>query len=590
MRNKKRGFTLIELLVTIAIMAFVIIITFTIIKNAIDSAKTKSNNVTISTITKSALAYTEEFKTQDKYWFIDSNNTNIEYACTTVGMLINKGILKDSVIGAKLEDKIVDKDTSVLVKRDKTTKVYTDEILFNQEVCGEDTTIEVRFDLFGNKGNNDWYIEDVGVNINVTNASQVDRDYTTYTIVSLNEGSKNATINSKSGDELNGNWSVRVGNEGKDLDFCINLKNLKDKYQKFCLSDSDKKYSMDKTKPTIPDLNLNKDTNNYKIVSNGSIDNITSQDKLKYYFSEDDLLYTGSIDYKLDTNFRTSKEINVYVEDEAGNKSDKNIKMLNIIDSKTTDVTDVTRYKCSFYDENYATETEAKDNCYKTINGTVSSKTIYKCSLNNNEYENNTTARNNCKEVIEGTITSRTSTRNVSTTVNGSCTHTLVCTSGTWHDTGTPSCTNYGCPSGYTKTNYSCGSAGGGGSCSTEGATKTNTASCTNYCSGKETTTTYYCSLGYSVSSYYSNCSYTETGEVTSFDRYYCSLNSNYYSSNESATNSCSKVEEGNISDKITYYCSLTNKNYDIENDAINACTNYCSVGDYLSNGCYSLN
>ena len=150
MKNKRKGFTLIELLVTIAIMAFVVIISFTIIKSAIDRSKTESNNVTISSIAKSALTYTEEFKTQDKYWFIDSNNTNIEYACTTVGMLINKGILNDSAIGATLEDKIVDKDTSVLVKRDKTTKVYTDEILFNQEVCGEDASIEVNFDLFGN--------------------------------------------------------------------------------------------------------------------------------------------------------------------------------------------------------------------------------------------------------------------------------------------------------------------------------------------------------------------------------------------------------------------------------------------------------
>ena len=79
MKNKRKGFTLIELLVTIAIMAFVVIISFTIIKSAIDRSKTESNNVTISSIAKSALTYTEEFKTQDKYWFIDSNNTNIEY-------------------------------------------------------------------------------------------------------------------------------------------------------------------------------------------------------------------------------------------------------------------------------------------------------------------------------------------------------------------------------------------------------------------------------------------------------------------------------------------------------------------------------
>ena len=77
MKNKRKGFTLIELLVTIAIMAFVVIISFTIIKSAIDRSKTESNNVTISSIAKSALTYTEEFKTQDKYWFIDSNNTNI---------------------------------------------------------------------------------------------------------------------------------------------------------------------------------------------------------------------------------------------------------------------------------------------------------------------------------------------------------------------------------------------------------------------------------------------------------------------------------------------------------------------------------
>ena len=589
MKNKRKGFTLIELLVTIAIMAFVVIISFTIIKSAIDRSKTESNKVTISSIAKSALTYTEEFKTQDKYWFIDSNNTNIEYACTTVGMLINKGILKDSVIGATLEDKTVDKDTSVLVKRDKNTKVYTDEILFNQEVCGEDATIEVSFDLFGNKGNNDWYIEDVGVKINVTNVSQVDKNYTTYTIVSPNEGSKTATTNSKSGDESDGTWSIKVANEGKDLDFCVNLKNLKDKYQTFCLSNSNKKYSMDKTKPTIPDLKLNKDTNNYYVVSNGSTDNVTSQDKLKYYFSEDSLSYIGSIDYKLDTSLRTKKELNVYVEDEAGNKSDKISKILNIIDSQTTNTTDVTRYICSFYDENYATDTEAKDNCHKTITGTVTSKKIYKCSLNNNEYENNTTAKSKCKKTTEGTITSDTKTTDISTTVGGSCTYHLLCTSGTWMSTG-QTCTNNGCPAGYDKSSFSCGDYGGGGSCSTPDATSSHTASCTNYCSGQRTTTTYYCSLGWTVSSYYDDCSSTTTGNVTSFDRYYCSLDDKNYSSNESASNSCSKVEEGTTSDKTMYYCSLTNKYYDSNNDAVNACTNYCSVGDYLSNGCYSLN
>ncbi len=590
MKNKRKGFTLIELLVTIAIMAFVVIISFTIIKSAIDRSKTESNNVTISSIAKSALTYTEEFKTQDKYWFIDSNNTNIEYACTTVGMLINKGILNDSAIGATLEDKIVDKDTSVLVKRDKTTKVYTDEILFNQEVCGEDASIEVNFDLFGNKGNNDWYIEDVGVKINVTNASQVDKNYTTYTVVYPSEGSKTATTNSKSGDESDGTWSIRVGNEGKDLDFCVNLKNLKDKYQTFCLSDSNKKYSMDKTKPTIPDLKLNKDTNNYYVVSNGSTDNVTSQDKLKYYFSENDLSYIGSIDYKLDTSLRTKKELNVYVEDEAGNKSDKISKILNIIDSQTTNTTDVTRYICSFYDENYATDTEAKDNCYKTTYGDVSSKKIYTCSIKEKEYEDENTAKGDCYETTNGTITSNTTTSNISTTVGGSCTYDLVCTSGMWMSTG-QSCTNNGCPSGYDKSSFSCGDYGGGGSCSKQGATSSHTASCTNYCSGQIETTTYYCSIpGVYVSGPNDNCSKTTYGDVTNFDRYYCSLDKENYSSYESASNSCFRVDEGTTSDKTMYYCSLTDKYYDSNNDAVNACTNYCSVGDYLSSGCYSLN
>ena len=67
---------------------------------------------------------------------------------------------------------------------------------------------------------------------------------------------------------------------------------------------------MDKTKPTIPDLKLNKDTNNYYVVSNGSTDNVTSQDKLKYYFSENDLSYIGSIDYKLDTEKQDNYDIN----------------------------------------------------------------------------------------------------------------------------------------------------------------------------------------------------------------------------------------------------------------------------------------
>lgn len=602
MKNKKNkkhkflgilGFTLIELLVTILIVALVGTVGFISIKAIIDNSKEKSNTLNVTNIVKSAHSYTEEFKTMDKYWFIDSSNTSEEYSCTTVGMLINKGFLKDSILDTVIDGENVTRDTSVKIKRNKNTKVNNGEdIVFNSPDCDELADIKMEFDVSGETGNPGWYIKDVNVRINVTNASQIDKEYTSYVIKDDSGNVKDANITSeenKNGD----NWQVKVGDEGKKLNLCISIKNYRDKYQVYCLSDSNKEYNMDKTKPSTPSLTLDLSKNNYNIISNGSSDNVTSNSNLKYFINYDENLEEKEHSLGLGTRV-TNKNVSTYVEDEAGNKSDTYVSTLNIIDSKNDTPTSRIEYYCSLNSNKYNNYNDAYSECNKTITGTVTNNTYYKCSFYDTKYNDYESANNNCTKIITGTITRESNTHTDTTTVGGSCTYSLVCT-GTnnsnrkWCSTG-QTCTNNGCPSGYSKDSYTCGWYGGGGSCSTQGATSSHTAGCTNYCSRTVTTYSYYCSVTNSyVSGYYSDCSSTQRGIVSTIENYYCSLTNNYYSSIDDANSNCVKKEVGSVSNGTIYTCPLNNKDYDTNDKAVSACTNYCSIGKYYSNSCYDF-
>lgn len=599
-KNKKHkflgifGFTLIELLVTILIVALVGTVGFISIKAIIDNSKEKSNTLNVKNIVKSARSYTEEFKTMDKYWFIDSSNTNEEYSCTTVGMLINKGFLKDSILDTVIDGENVTRDTSVKIKRNKNTKVNNGEdIVFNSPDCDELADIKMEFDVSGETGNPGWYIKDVNVRINVTNASQIDKEYTSYVIKDDSGNVKDANITSeenKNGD----NWQVKVGDEGKKLNLCISIKNYRDKYQVYCLSDSNKEYNMDKTKPSMPSLTLDLSKNNYNIISNGSSDNVTSNSNLKYFINYDENLEEKEHSLGLGTRV-TNKNVSTYVEDEAGNKSDTHVSTLNIIDSKNDTPTSRIEYYCSLDSNKYSNYNDAYSECNKTITGTVTNNTYYKCSFYDTEYSSYSDAVNNCVKVVPGTITSEPHTTTDTCTVDGSKDLEYICAStGKWA-LNTWSATDYGCTpcgSGYSKKGYHCDPPSiQGGSCS-KGSTSSETVSCYNTCSKTYVDYyNYYCSLGWYVSSYNSDCSETKTGTVSQFTRYYCSLTNSYYSTESEANNNCVKEQTGSVSDKTLFKCPLDNKEYNSLNEAENACTNYCELGKFYSNdnSCYSL-
>lgn len=579
--NKKKGFTLIELLVTILIIA----VTFTIagfaIVGLIDTSEKQSKTISIKSVKSSANQYVSEEKGADKYWFGSNEDSNIEYACTTVGILINKGYLKEDVTNLEFEDKKIDKDTSIRVERDKTTKVSKDEILFNDSECNETSTINISFEVSGshNVGYDDWYNSDVTIKINADNTSQIGE----YTYLVNGETGSVSEENAK-----DTNWKIKVGKEGKDIDVCVNVTSLRDKESTFCLSDENKKYNMDKTKPSVPIITLT-ENNGYQITSSGSTDNVTTSDKLLYYITEDSVEMvsknpeSGSYINPVDTRTNLSI-ISSYVIDEAGNKS--NVSERELVIKSSENRTSEKKYICSLYQNNYYnTESEAKAVCSTT--GTVSNETTYYCYSNPSlSSVNYSYVANNCYEY--GVITqSGGGSQRINYAVDGYSNITYRCATGAWTVIDTDS-SDYGCNNGIYDgyfISYTCTPNGiGTQSCSPNNSTTYLPRSCTNYCyTYVDIPVTYYCSLGYIVSSYSSPC-YT-SGTVGSYTNYYCSLNNLSYGDYQSALNNCSS--QGSISNK--YYCNLTNRYYNSENEAITACSNYCSSGTYYSNACYTF-
>ncbi len=587
-KNKKKGFTLIELLVTILVMSLVAVVGFIAVRNAINNSKEKSNSVNINSIVSSARSYTEEFKGEDKYWFVDSGNTSEEYSCTTVGMLINKGYLKENILNTKIDNNTITKDTSILIKRNRSTKVNNSEdITFNSENCDSESDIKISFEVSGNTGNPGWYIDDVSIKIIATNLSQIDKEYTDYG--AINDGEYEPAIVS---DVKNGNaenWEVKVGNEGKNIDFCVIIKDYKDKYNYFCLSDDDKIYNMDKTKPTISDLALATTKDNYVIKASGANDNVTGSENLKYYINYDENINEKEHLLGLDTRVN-DKAVSTYVEDEAGNKSDTITKNLTITDSENATPTSRVEYSCSLDNNSYSDEGSATSACKKQETGTVTENTYYKCSFDDTRYTTKDSASSNCTKTVQGTITREKKYYTDTKTVSGYCTHYYVCSSGVWSVRKTHTCTDYGCPTGYEKASYSCGSSGHLDSCTTSGSTKDVVQNCTNTCTKEVSYYTYYCDVTSSyVDSFSSNCSTTETGTVSSGKDYSCSFDSTYYSQKSDAVNACVKTTTGTISSKSIYTCPLDKKDYNTNNEATKACTNYCKAGSYYSNSCYDF-
>lgn len=552
----KRGFTLIELLAIVAILAFLLVVGTISVSSLISTSEEEGSKISESSIKNSATQYAIEFKQAEKFWFEDNVKTDIEYVCTTIGMLINKGFLKDDVLGLIIDDnKKIDKSTSIKIERNKNTKVYTEEVLFNTSTCDEPTDINISYTVSGesNAGYENWYKNDVTIEINVTNKSQIGSYNYMY-----NGKSKSYTETAKNKD----NWKITVGEQGKNIDICMNIVDIKDREKLHCLSDNNLAYNMDKEKPSAPTLNLNK-TGNYQIVANGSTDTITSNSNLTYYLSGNTETNNNKgqavLSFSANDRFE-NKEIKAYAIDEAGNKSSTTIKILNIIDSIDTPI--ATKYYCSLNEKYYDNESYAKNNCTEEEDGEVSEITYWYCNDNpDKEYSSEDDAFEKCSYTEDDTF-------------EGDCSPDgcyyiteYVCTVANhmWEQTGNPNkSTGHSCPSGYVK-DFNCDSAPDPTPCNTPYEYDYVKVSCSYVCQGSVT-----------IDNYSSTTYYT------------CSLDNNEYSNRVTAENNCWEEYEGTVTKK--YYCSKTKKYYDTKEKANNACGKQCNSGTYYEGGCYSFN
>ena len=129
-RLNKRGFTLVELLAIIVITAVVLGIgTYSVIK-LVDNSKNGALTISVNSIKESASVYSDE----DSSRWIEPYNDDYSYFCTTIGELINKGIIKKN---ATLPNGI-DRDKYVSIKKNKVTLVKGSPIILNDSGTSED--------------------------------------------------------------------------------------------------------------------------------------------------------------------------------------------------------------------------------------------------------------------------------------------------------------------------------------------------------------------------------------------------------------------------------------------------------------------
>lgn len=366
---KKKGFTLIELLITIGVLALISLIGIVTVIEVTKKSKEQSVNLTIKNIKTASVDYINEFKKDNKYWYSIDTNQDVEYACVTVGQLINKGSLKDNVLNIKYNDNTITKETSIMLKRNKYTLVLLEEDLeFNNTNCLDDGDINVSFTVDGTVGENNYYISSPKVTLSIVNDSQIDKEETNYKLIN--------NTNTKTTKYQDNTYIIEE--EGKNINLCLDVYTNKGNNKSFCIKkDNEEKLKIDKTSPTEPKLLLNKN-NEYYLLSNGSSDNLTNDTDIRYYI--DNVPSNGSYTKVLEETL-TSKEIKAYTKDEAGNKSNTITKLLEITSSLTTNITTTTKYYCKENDTYYDNLEDAKTNCTKKEKGNYEVK--YCCSLNN---------------------------------------------------------------------------------------------------------------------------------------------------------------------------------------------------------------
>ncbi len=372
-----KGFTLIELLITIAVIGIISTIGIVVVTNTTKKAKEVSYNASYNLLERASKLYATELKNQNKYWFQDDSDPNVEYSCISMLMLINKGYFKESDIEALKPD--ITKDTLIRVSRDITTKVLSAKIILDDDSCIEGFQPNVTFTPSGDVKNN-WY-RNLNVEIAVSGSNI---DYYEYYI--KNNGSKLSSKTQTGATNVN----VPITINSNKLNVCVNVYSLKETTSKEICSNN---YQFDNEPPSAPNISF---SSNYNVNFSGSTDNLSKN--ITYHYSKNNKDFSSGSSLIRQTS---DTQIYAYAEDYAGNISSVSQKKLNIESSTggTVSHTETNKYYCSYTKKYYDTYSEANNACYvvteKTVTKTATGK--YKCSLYPNKtYTTKNLAENDC--------------------------------------------------------------------------------------------------------------------------------------------------------------------------------------------------
>lgn len=385
--KKKKGFTLIELLVTIVIVALIGTIAFVGVQKLLDKSRKQTNTVSLSSIKSSSVNYIEEYADEvSSFWYQDYSGTegnyvenDNEYSCISIRLLINRGYLKEGINVKTETGNEINDDTLIKVTRNKTTKVINDEVFLDDLSCKEfdNEEMQIDFNISGLLGENDWYIDNLNVEIlpkvGKSGVRSID-----YYIKNNNTKSTSSTLTT------NDNKTVPISDSSSSLKLCATVTNGIGKVSnEFCTKD----LKQDKTTPSstlISSDNINTNMwhkNNFtlSIKDNTVISSLTKYigKDLTKVEEKDISTKTNSINIDSDINNETyySKVCN-----EAGTCSNINSYIVKL--DKTPPIISISKSNDT---------TEYIDNLYLKLKfiDTLSGVTKYKLTTNSTYNDNN---------------------------------------------------------------------------------------------------------------------------------------------------------------------------------------------------------
>lgn len=270
MENKKRkGFTLIELLAVIVVTSLLLLVAGTVVVNLIKKGKEGATKITWSSIKETAIDYTTEQK--NITWLEDTDDLGnpIEYTCTTIQRLINKGYLKNKLVNAE-DNQPIETDQFVKITRDEY-KVSTSKVKADGESLDECDSKKVPFELNvnGETINYDdktWYYDkdDTTVSIEI-NHEEIGNSGIKTDGISLKVYDSNGVAPAdgyvfEEDDEivLYGKMdSSKIDKYGKNVKVCVTILNGNDVSSEEC-----KTINTDFTTPTEPNIEICESKNN----------------------------------------------------------------------------------------------------------------------------------------------------------------------------------------------------------------------------------------------------------------------------------------------------------------------------------------